>query len=158
MKSISRGYIWWPGIDNDIEITAGTCKKCIQVRPMPKKTALHTWKWPKQPLQRLHANYLVPFKGNVHLIIEDAFSKWIKVFNVPSISTYYTIHRFKLLFARFGIPEYLVTDNGSPFSSIELKHFFNQNEIKQITSSPYYPQSYGQAESGVKIIKSFLKK
>lgn len=75
MKSISRGHIWWPGIDKDIEITAGKCKKCIEVRPMPKKTVLHTWEWPEQPWQRLHADFLGPFKGNLYLVIEDAHSK-----------------------------------------------------------------------------------
>lgn len=102
-----------------------------------KENRLNTWEWPEQPWQRLHADFLGPFKSNLYLVIEDAHSKWIKVFNVPSTSAYHTINRFRELFARFSIPEYLVTDNGSPFSSIEFKHFLDQNGISPRTSSPY---------------------
>lgn len=69
------------------------------------------------------------------------------------------INIFRNLFARFGLPEYLVTDNGPPlFTSLQFQQYLEENGIGHRTSSPYYPQSNGQAESGVKIIKSFLKK
>ncbi|XP_050524610.1 uncharacterized protein K02A2.6-like [Daktulosphaira vitifoliae] len=140
MKSISRMHIWWPGIDKDIESTAGKCGKCMNVRSMPKKTSLHTWEWPERPWQRLHADFLGPFKGSLFLVIEDAYSKWIEVFQVPSTAAQYTINKFRELFARFGIAEYLVTDNGPPFLSLEFKEFLAKNGIKQRTSSPYHPQ------------------
>jgi len=79
MKSIARGYIWWPGIDKDIENITKNCERCREVRPMPTKTVLHTWKWPHGPWQRLHADYLGPFKGQQLLIIEDAYSKYLKL-------------------------------------------------------------------------------
>lgn len=158
MKSIAKAHVWWPKIDKDIENIANGCERCMETRVMPKKTVLHTWEWPQGPWQRLHADYLGPFKGYQLLIIEDAYSKWLEVFIINSTGAQSAIETFKNVFARFGLPEYLVTDNGPPFTSLQFQQFLKENGIGHRTSSPYYPQSNGQAESGVKIIKTFFKK
>ncbi|VVC36912.1 Integrase, catalytic core,Ribonuclease H-like domain,Reverse transcriptase domain,Aspartic peptidase [Cinara cedri] len=158
MKLIVRGHLWWLGIDKDIENIASKYDDCNKVRPMPGKTRIHTWEWSQNPWQRLHADFLGPFKGQLFLIIEDAYSKWLEVFKVPVNGAQYSIDIFRNLFARYGLPEYLVTDNGPPFTSVHFQQFLRDNRIGHRTSSPYYPQSNGQVESGVKIIKTFLKK
>ena len=28
MKSLSRMYVWWPGLDKDIEVTVSSCHEC----------------------------------------------------------------------------------------------------------------------------------
>ena len=61
-------------------------------------------------------------------------------------------------FARFGIPEQLITDNGPQFTSEEFKRFAKKWQFEHKTSSPHYPQSNGKAESSVKVAKSLLKK
>ena len=58
----------------------------------------------------------------------------------------------KPLFARYGIPEKVVTDNGPQFSSTEFSQF------SITTSSPYFPQSNGEAERAVQTVKSILRK
>lgn len=158
MKSLARNYVWWPKIDRDIEEISFKCLTCIEVSAMPPKVKLHTWEWPQSQWQRLHADFLGPFKGQLILLIEDAYTKWIEAFTVPSTAAKYTIDKFKELFSRYGLCEYLVTDNGPPFNSEEFQNFLNYNGICHRSSSPYYPQGNGQAESGVKIIKSYLKK
>ena len=64
----------------------------------------------------------------------------------------------RILFAQFGLPETIVTDNGSCFVSEEFEAFLNGNGIKHITSAPYHPSSNGLAERAVQILKSGLKK
>jgi len=90
--------------------------------------------------------------------VEDAFSKWIEVFVVNSTGAQCAINKFRELFSRFGLPEYLETDNGPPFTSDLFQQYLKLNGVVYGTSSPYYPQSNGQAESEVKIIKTFLLK
>jgi len=121
MKSIARGYIWWPGIDKNIENIAKNCERYSEVRPMPTKTVLHTWEWPHGPWQRLHADCLGPFKGHQLLIIEDAYSKWLEVFKVNATGAQVAINIFRNLFAKFGLPEYLATDNAPPFTSLQFQ-------------------------------------
>ena len=54
----------------------------------------------------------------------------------------------KAVFARFGIPDVLVTDNGPQFASAEFAVFAKTWMFKHTTSSPYHPQSNGKAEKG----------
>ena len=62
------------------------------------------------------------------------------------------------MFARIGLPELVVSDNGQCFVSEEFKLFLAKNGIKQITSVPYHPSSNGLAERALQIIKKGLKK
>jgi hypothetical protein len=43
------------------------------------------------------------------------------------------------IITRFGIPDYLVFDNASYFSSLEMSEFALEKEIKLKYSSSYYP-------------------
>ena len=64
----------------------------------------------------------------------------------------------KVQFARRGIPEVLVTDNGTQFSSSEFSKFAETLRFEHKTSSPHYPQSNRNAENAVIVSKALLKK
>lgn len=64
----------------------------------------------------------------------------------------------KRFFPRHGIPHCVVSENGPQYDSGEFKDFAKQYGFKHVTSSPLYPQSNGQAEKGVLIVKRLLKK
>ena len=63
----------------------------------------------------------------------------------------------KTLFARHGIPETVISDNGPQFFSEEFQHFADEYNFSHTTSSPHFPQSKGQAERGVKTVKKIPK-
>ncbi|KAJ8348836.1 hypothetical protein SKAU_G00274250 [Synaphobranchus kaupii] len=67
-------------------------------------------------------------------------------------------HHLKSIFARHGIPETLVTDNGPQFSGMAFAAFAESYGFHHVTSSPKYPQSNGEAERAVKTVKGLLKK
>ena len=62
------------------------------------------------------------------------------------------------IFATHGLPEQCVTDNGSPFTSIEFESFLQKNGIKQIRTSPYHPSSNVMAERMVQTFKNSMQK
>nr|XP_037276797.1 uncharacterized protein K02A2.6-like [Rhipicephalus microplus] len=68
------------------------------------------------------------------------------------------VDTLRCIFARFGIPRTVVSDNGPQFTSEETARFFRENGVRHVTTAPYYPQSNGLAERAVRTIKEGLKK
>lgn len=157
-KSIARSYVWWPLLDNQIENLCKNCNACNAVRQLPPKSSLHVWKWPDNVWERLHIDFLGPIANHKYLVVIDAHSKWLEMFKMQNTTAQTTITALRSLFSRFGIPKYIVSDNGPPFCSSELNAYFQINGITHICTTPYHPASNGQAENAVKTTKNFIKK
>ncbi|XP_053600427.1 uncharacterized protein K02A2.6-like [Plodia interpunctella] len=157
MKVLSRGYIYWPSLDRDLEELCRTCDACRVVRDAPPHSPLHPWEFPQNPWYRLHADF-ADCGGKRYLIIVDAYSKWIEAIPMQNTDSKSTISVFRNIFARFGLPSQLVTDNGPPFFSYDFKSYCQSNCIKHVTSAPYRPQGNGAAENAVKTIKKAIKR
>ena len=69
-----------------------------------------------------------------------------------------TIKKLRTVFVNFGLPEQIVTDNGSAFTSKEFETFLQRNGIQQIRTAPYHTASNGQAERTVQTFKTTLNK
>ena len=158
MKSLARGIVWWPKLDDEIETMVCSCSVCQTQGDSPPAAPLIPWQWLSRPWKRLHIDYAGPFMGHMWLVIIDAHTKWLEVFQMSSTSSSTTIQCLREVFTRFGIPERIVTDNATNFTSAEFSYFLKQNGIKQTTSAPYHPASNGLAERAVKIFKTGIKK
>ena len=90
------------------------------------------WIWPSRPWQRVHVDFAGPFKGRMFLILVDAHSKWPEVVEMSSTSAAKTIEVLRQIFAAYGLPEQLVSDNESHFTSDEFAKFTKGNGIKHI--------------------------
>ena len=62
------------------------------------------------------------------------------------------------IICRFGVPQKLVTDKGTPFMGWHLNELCKKYHIQMVQSSPYNPQSNGQVECFNKILKQMLRK
>jgi len=94
------------------------------------------------------ATDLCEFDSRVLLVICDYYSNFIEVVYLGSITSQAIIKELKAIFARFGVPDTLVTENGPQFSSAEFSVFSRTWMFE--TSSPPYPQSNGKAENAVR--------
>ena len=68
-------------------------------------------------------------------------------------STSNTINVCRKWFSRYGLPNQIVTDNGSQFTQ-----FCISNDINHIRTAPYHQSSNGQVERLVQTVKQGLKK
>ena len=68
------------------------------------------------------------------------------------------IAHMKSVFARHGIPELVMSDNGPQYACEAFSQFSQEYQFQHVTSSPLYPQSNGEAERAVKTVKTLLKK
>lgn len=157
MKSVARSYIWWPGIDEQIEKIAASCKTCQVVQNNPRMAPLHPWIPASNPWERVHMDFAGPFEGLTYMVMVDAYSKWPEVFIMSSITTERTLAVLRTVFSRNGIPQILVTDNGSQFTSQEFQEFVKANGIKHKLSAPYHASTNGQAERFVQSLKQAIR-
>ena len=134
------------------------CSTCSLNDKQSPKAPLKQWNPPDQPWDRIHVDFMGKFLGYYFLIVVDAFSKWLEVFLMNSITTSATIHHLQELFARYGLCREIVSDNGSQFTSEEFELFCARNGIRHWRTAPGHPQSNGQAERYVQTVKIALQK
>ncbi|XP_039511288.1 uncharacterized protein K02A2.6-like [Pimephales promelas] len=158
MKALARSYFWWPKLDADIEAVVKRCVACQEHRNSPAPAPLHPWEWPSKPWQRLHIDYAGPFMGHMFFLLMDAHSKWMDVYPVTTSTSASTIECLRKSFSNQGLPETIVSDNGSCFVSTEFREFMQKNGIEHVTSAPYHASSNGCAERGVQTFKAMMKK
>jgi hypothetical protein len=117
----------------------------------------------------LFHGWVLDFVGRIHpasskgyrfvLVATDYFTKWAEA--VPlKIMTHKEVIRFisEHIIHRFGIPQMLTIDQGSLFMSHQVSEFAESLKIKLLSSSPYYAQANGQAESSNKTLIKLIKK
>ena len=158
MKSLARSYVWWPKMDTNLEEKVKSCVTCQSHQNTPPCSPLHPWEWPGRPWSRVHVDFVGPFTGKMFLLITDAHSKWMDIHCVNSATSSVTIDKMRSTFASHGLPEIVVSDNGSNFVSSEFKSFLQKNGIKHITSAPYHPSTNGLVELAVQTFKQGIKK
>src|SRR5436190_14574218 len=107
----------------------------------------------ENPMERVHIDFAGPFMKSYFLIIVDAYSKWPEVIPLNSITTYNTIESLRHFFSNFGIPQIIVSDNGSQFLSHEFQTYLQLNGIRHKRSAPYHPATNGQVERYVQTLK-----
>lgn len=156
-KALARSFVWWPGIDSDIEKMIKSCSACLSVRPDPTKSVLIPWEIPKGVWSRIHIDYAGPVNNEYFFIITDAYSKWPEVFRTKDITSNFTVNKLREVFSRFGLPDTIVSDNGTQFTSQVFKDFVKLNNIRHKTSPPGHPATNGAAENSVKSFKNGLK-
>lgn len=158
MKAFARGYVWWPALNADLEKVTGKCKECLAHRNRPPQITDAKWPTPSEPWYRLHVDFAGPFQGKMLLVIVDATSKWPEVLVMASTSTDATVDALRTVFARFGLPVEIVSDNGPQFTSEKFAEFTRRNGIKHIMGAPYHPQTNGLAGRMVQSVKKALQK
>lgn len=157
-KNLLRSYAWWPRMNQQIEEFIKSCDACLAMSPNPPKVHNIPWKQPSRVFGRIHLDYAGPIKNMMLLIVVDAKSKWVEVFSTRNATSSFTIAKLCDLITRFGIPDEIVSDNGSQFTSMEFKNFISKYRIKQSLTAPGYPATNGAAENAVKTIKNAINK
>ena len=110
---------------------------------------------PAYPWQKVGTG-LFQLKGATYLLVDDYFSRYPEVKRLTSTtSSSSSITALKSIFARFQIPEVVISDNGLQYASQEFKQFncqklFFQSYSKQSAVST-------EAERMVQTVKRLLK-
>lgn len=156
-KSRARDVLFWPGMNAEIEDLVKKCQVCQDHQPRNMKEPLHPIEIPSRPWE-IVATDIFELDGCSYLVLVDAYSGFFEVSLLNGTKSYSVITHCKSQFARHGIPDKLVSDNGPQFASQEFSNFAQQYGFHHTTSSPHFPQSNGLAERYVQTAKNLLKK
>ncbi|XP_064470186.1 uncharacterized protein K02A2.6-like [Ornithodoros turicata] len=158
MKAVARSHVWWDTLDEDIAARVQRCMTCQEQQRESRRVPMTPWPFPERAWSRLHVDFAGPFKDHYIFILVDAFSKWVEAEVVPSPSAEATISCLRSIFARHGLPDLVVSDNGPAFVSAKYTEFLKRNGVRKVLIPPYHPASNGAAERVVQTIKNKLKK
>ena len=103
-------------------------------------------------------DHAISFQGFDWLLLVDAYSKFPFVQKVSSVSSHVTIKKLAEVFAIFGYPHALVSDNATSFTSDEFKQWADVSGIVLLTGAPFHPSTNGQAERFVQSFKKSVAK
>lgn len=129
MKAIARSYVWWPGMDKAVETYVSKCDQCQLIKNNMPPVQGNTWLSPGKPWIRLHIDFAGPFHGKIFMLIVDAYTKWLEVFQMSNCTAQAVITKLRNLFATHGLPQIIVSDNATVFTSNEYLSFLQNNGI-----------------------------
>ena len=156
-KRRARDVLFWPGMSSQIEDVVSSCQICAQFRQSNQKEPLLPHEIPQRPWAKVGSD-LFEIRGQTFLIMVDYYSGFFEIDNLKQSTSKDVITCCKAQFARYGIPDVLITDNGPQFASVEFQTFASDYQFKHKTSSPRYPRSNGMSEKSVQTAKRLLIK
>lgn len=141
-----KQHLTWPYMDRRVKQLVANCRLCQTAKPA--NTRQQGWLSSERvlhPLDRLFIDYLGPLprtqKGNQYvLVVIDAFTRFTWLVPSRNVNAATTISHLVKIFSVFGVPRSIVSDNAPAFVSAPFKSFCFRNGIKQINTTPYYPQ------------------
>ena len=141
--------VWWPGLSKQIEEFIKKCFHCQSKQTSNRREPLISTPLPDHQWQKVGCD-LLEFQRRIYVVLIDYYSRYIEIECMPSsVSAGSVIHKMKNIFARWGVPEIVFSDNGPQFQCREFAMFAEEYSFKHETSSPHYPQSNGEAERAV---------
>jgi ribonuclease HI len=164
VKAYRSGF-YWPSTLEDAAEMVKRCKACqfhakqIHQPAQELRTIPLTW-----PFAVWGLDILDPFPraqgGYRYLYITiDKFTKWVEVEPVCTIPARSAVKFIHGLVYRFGVPNRIITDNSSQFTSGLFWEYCVSAGIKIYFASVTYPRSNGQAErANAKVLKGFKTK
>ena len=163
LEAISR-RLDRPGIAAAVKNLCESCLVCQKARPaIATRAPLHSLPILKNPFQHLAMDIFGPLKkiqiGNKYILVAmDYTTKWPEAFALKNATTETILDCLIELTARVGIPEEILTDNGTNFMSEVMKQFCQTTGVHQIRTSPYHSQTDGMVERFNSTLKRLLMK
>jgi transposase InsO family protein len=161
-KAFRHGF-YWPTAKAAAEDLVKYCDGCQRFKAkshLPAsalKTIPITW-----PFAVWGLDMVGPFKtargGMTHLLVAvDKFTKWIEARPIKKLDGPTAVNFIADITVRYGVPNSIITDNGTNFAKGALARYASQTGIRLDVASVAHPQSNGQAERANGLILSGIK-
>jgi len=153
----ARECIFWPGMSAEIKECISMCEICHKYDTSPQKETLMSHDVPTRPWEKVGVD-LFEIENRDYLVTVDYYSNYWEIDRLYTTTAKTVVQKLKSHFARYGIPNQVVSDNGPQFSCEEFASFAKCWDFEHVPSSPGNSKANGKAESAVKSAKRLLKK
>ena len=159
---LKRDY-YWRTMKNDVQYFIRNCRRCQTCRPQSlNKNVEYIPTPPGYPFSRVGLDLVGPLpitknKNKYIIVLVDYLTKWVEAEPLQTTESDQVMQFLKKVFARHGIPEVLVTDNGPQFISDKTKGFLDLHDVYVHYVSTYHPASNGEVENRNKEICKYLR-
>jgi transposase InsO family protein len=159
-----RRYLYWPRMSIDVANYVSNCPSCIKrsLRNSRKTTRLLLFP-PSAPMEFVAMDILGPLttttRGNRFLlVITDRFTKLTRAYPLANTTAEVVAKMFfdGWVASGYGIPQVLLTDNGSQFVAKFFQTFCKILGLKQVFTSAYRPSTNGQTERFNRTVAEFM--
>jgi ribonuclease HI/transposase InsO family protein len=163
MGNAFRQGFYWPTAVADATRIVRSCRGC---QFYAKQTCLPTQALQTIPITWPFAVWGLDLVGPLqkapggfwHLLVAiDKFSKWIEVRPLTSIRSEQAVAFFTNIIHRFGVPNSIITDNGTQFTRKKFLDFCNDHHIRVDWAAVAHPMTNGQVERANGMILQGLK-
>ncbi|KAM1325654.1 hypothetical protein ACFX2H_046331 [Malus domestica] len=163
LKVLESGF-YWPTLFKDARMFCLTCDRCQRTGSIGAKDQM-----PQAPIFNFEIfdvwgiDFMGPFPSSFGftyiLLAVDYVSKWVKAKATRTNDSRVVSDFIKTnIFSRFGMPRVFISDRGSHFCNRTIEALFKKYNVKHKVSTPYHPQTSGQAKVSKREIKQILEK
>ncbi|KAM1077548.1 hypothetical protein PS2_024597 [Malus domestica] len=163
LKVLESGF-YWPTLFKDARMFCLTCDRCQRTGSIGAKDQM-----PQAPIFNVEIfdvwgiDFMGPFPSSFGftyiLLAVDYVSKWVEAKATRTNDSRVVSDFIKTnIFSRFGMPRVFISDGGSHFCNRTIEALFKKYNVKHKVSTPYHPQTSGQAEVSNREIKQILEK
>ena len=155
---------YWPSLYRDVADYCRSCPECQwSSRRKPGRVPMMPLPVIAEPFSRIAMDIVGPLprsrSGNRYvLVICDYATRYPEAVALRSIDAENVAEELVRMFARVGIPQEILTDQGSNFTSQLLAEIYRLVHVKALRTSPYHPQSDGVVERFNQTLKQMLRR
>lgn len=158
VKKILENY-WFPRMRPYIRLHINLCLKCtLYKKPSgPKPGYLNPIPAGKRPFEILHLDHVGPFprssRQNAYVLVAvDNLTKFVKLYPMRNTQTRHVLNSLSSMFQTFGLPERIISDRGTAFTSKSFENFCLERGIKHTLNAVQHPNANGQVERANRVL------
>lgn len=143
-----QALVYWPRMSVDVRDYVQCCQTCQMYKPETRRPPGKLQQIQVSgPWEMLGVDLMGPFprssRGNTYLLVfVDYYSRWVEMFPLrKATAEIISQHLVKEIVTRWGVPTYLLSDQGPQFLSSVYEETCKRWNILQKKTSAYHPQT-----------------
>ena len=163
-KQLIQGCFYWPAMGQDISKHCKSCSICLKYNyKKTRREPLHPLPVIATPWERIAIDIVGKMprtrRGNVYILtIMDFATRYMEAIPLRRVDAKTTCNALLEVFARYGVPKELLSDNGSNFIAGITESLMKMLGVYHIKSSPFHPATNGMLERSHQVLKKTVDK